>query len=164
MKSDFTQQVASPGVTSIFLKNGVSLLASLGILRRRHKEASQLQARADVSAVQINRPGERLDGRAGVLLLDLDQAQAVMCLREIGVDLNGLLVFVSGFSELLLFEIAIALRHMLFRARGATARKQDCRHSQQKKKDREASASMSESPPLPSNCYVYRWSESVHAR
>jgi hypothetical protein len=123
-----------------------------------------LQARADVSAVQINRPGERLDGSAGVLLLDLDQAQAVMCLREIGIDLNGPLVFVSGFSELLLFEIAIALRHVLFRPRGATARKQDCKHRQQKKKDQKLSASMSESPPQPSNCYVYRWSEFLHAR
>ena len=123
-----------------------------------------MQARADVSAVQINRPGERLDGSGGMLLLDLDQAQAVMCLREIGIDLNGPLVFVSGFSELLLFEIAIALRHVLFRPRGATARKQDCKHSQQKKKDRELSARVSESPPLPSNCYVYRWSEFLHAR
>jgi hypothetical protein len=37
MKSDLTQQVASAGVPSIFSKNGVSLLVSLGILRRGHK-------------------------------------------------------------------------------------------------------------------------------
>jgi hypothetical protein len=37
MKSDLTQQVASPGAPSIFFENGVSLLVSLGILPRGHK-------------------------------------------------------------------------------------------------------------------------------
>jgi len=123
-----------------------------------------LQARADVSAVQINRPGQRLDGSGGVLLLDLDQAQAVVCLREIGIDLNGPLVFVSGFSELLLFEIAIALCDVLFRPRGTSAGEQDRKHSQQKKKDREVSASISDGPLQESSCYVYPWLEFLHAR
>jgi hypothetical protein len=123
-----------------------------------------LQARADVSAVQINRPGERLDGSGGVLLLDLDEAQAVMCLGEIGIDLNGPLVFVFGFRQLLLFEIAIALCDVLFRPRGTAAGEQDREHGQQKKKDREVSATMSGGPLQESSCYVYLWFEFLHAR
>jgi hypothetical protein len=57
-----------------------------------------LQARAGVLAVRINRPRQRLDGSGGVLFLDLEQAQAVVCFGEIGIDLSSPQVFVFRFS------------------------------------------------------------------
>ena len=60
-----------------------------------------------------------MPGSRGILLLDLQKSKAIIGVREIGIDLNRLLVFILRRRELLLREVLISFFDMLSRSRGA---------------------------------------------
>jgi len=116
---DFPPQVRGPGVASIFLKTRplAGEPRHIASPTQGKSRVSQLQSAPDVAAVQSNRPGDDLLAALGFCLLDLTRPRAVIVPRNRDL-LMARWYFVSGFSELLLFEIAIAWRQVLFFRRG----------------------------------------------
>jgi hypothetical protein len=139
VKSYLAQQVVSAGIPGVALEHLFRLPAGVGILSRRDEEIAEVQPGIQILGSEFDSAREGLFGGRGMLLLDLQQSQAIVRISEIRVDLKGLTVFVFRWGKLFLREILVSGFDMRLGARGAAAgwKKPENRY-QQEKNDRSA--------------------------
>jgi hypothetical protein len=133
VKRDLAEQAVSASILAVLLKHGFSLLAGFGILRRRDEQIPEMQTSVQILGDEIYRAGEGLACGSRILLLDLQDSQAVIGIAEVRIDLDSLAVFVLCRGELFLREVLVPFFDVLSGASAAAAsrKKPESRGKQQ---------------------------------